>query len=116
MSDRRDDPDRPEEAAAKRSEPPTTDQLRDDIDSGRTRDKVAHPDPAAAPLGSDAEAAGAPPLPEEVAMARRHEATRGVPEQPPSSRAASQSGGYGSRIIWLVVAAVVVAIILAFIF
>jgi hypothetical protein len=39
----------------------TTDQLRDDIDRGRTGDKVAFPDPAAAPLGTDAEAAGTPP-------------------------------------------------------
>jgi hypothetical protein len=32
-------------------------QLRAAIDSGRTEDKVAVMDPAAAPLGSDAEAA-----------------------------------------------------------
>lgn len=35
-------------------------QVRDDIDAGRTRDKVDHPDPATAPLGTDAEAGGAP--------------------------------------------------------
>jgi hypothetical protein len=40
---------------------PTSDEIRGAIDSGRTRDKVAYPDPAAAPLGSDAEAAGTPP-------------------------------------------------------
>lgn len=34
-------------------------QLREDIDSGRTGDKVDFPDPAAAPLGTDAEAGGA---------------------------------------------------------
>lgn len=33
-------------------------QLKDDIDSGRTEDKVAFPDPAAAPLGTDEEAGG----------------------------------------------------------
>lgn len=33
-------------------------QLRADIDSGRTGDKVAFPDPAAAPLATDAEAGG----------------------------------------------------------
>lgn len=32
-------------------------RLRSDIDSGRTGDKVRAPDPAAAPLGTDAEAA-----------------------------------------------------------
>jgi hypothetical protein len=33
-------------------------QLRAEIDSGKTGDKVGHPDPAAAPLGTDAEAGG----------------------------------------------------------
>jgi hypothetical protein len=36
------------------------DQLRSAIDSGGTGDKVAFPDPAAAPLGTDEEAAGTP--------------------------------------------------------
>ncbi|WIY52006.1 hypothetical protein O9Z70_10995 [Devosia sp. YIM 151766] len=36
----------------------TGEQLRDDIDAGRTGDKVAFPDPAAAPLETDAEAGG----------------------------------------------------------
>lgn len=40
---------------------PTVDRLRHDIDSGRTGEKVDWPDPAAAPLGTDAEAGGAPP-------------------------------------------------------
>ena len=35
-------------------------QLRRDIDSGTTGDKVGWPDPAAAPLGTDDEAAGTP--------------------------------------------------------
>jgi hypothetical protein len=33
-------------------------QVRDRIDSGATKDKVAASDPAAAPLGTDDEAAG----------------------------------------------------------
>ena len=52
---------------------PTTAALKDDIDSGRTGDKVAGFDPAAAPLGTDAEAAGAPPTAGEVVQARRQE-------------------------------------------
>ena len=52
---------------------PTTSQLRHDIDSGRTGEKVAAPDPAAAPLGTDEEAAGTPPSGEAVATARRAE-------------------------------------------
>ena len=40
--------------------PPTADaqRLRHDIDSGRTGDKIPVEDPAAAPLGTDDEAAG----------------------------------------------------------
>ena len=40
---------------------PTTDQIKNAIDSGKTGEKVAHPDPAAAPLGTDAEASGNTP-------------------------------------------------------
>jgi hypothetical protein len=40
---------------------PTTDQIRSAIDSGATGEKVGYPDPAAAPLGTDAEAGGHPP-------------------------------------------------------
>lgn len=39
----------------------TVAQLRNQVDSGRTRDKVAAEDPAAAPLGTDDEAAGTAP-------------------------------------------------------
>jgi hypothetical protein len=35
-------------------------ELRAAIDSGQTKDKVAWPDPAAAPLGTDDEAGGTP--------------------------------------------------------
>ncbi|WP_428028996.1 hypothetical protein [Ancylobacter sp.] len=40
---------------------PETDHLRNEIDAGKTRDKVPFSDPAAAPLGTDDEAAGTPP-------------------------------------------------------
>ena len=56
---------------------PTTAQLKGDIDSGRTGDKVGVFDPALAPLGTDDEAAGAPHSREAIAMARREE--RGGP-------------------------------------
>jgi hypothetical protein len=51
----------------------TVDKLRTDIDSGRTGDKVPAVDPAAAPLGTDDEAAGFPPTAEAIALALRHE-------------------------------------------
>jgi len=61
--------------------PPATDggadRLRDSIDHGGTGDKVDYPDPAAAPLGTDAEAGGFPPAPEEVALAQRTETLQG---------------------------------------
>jgi len=53
----------------------TPSQLRADIDSGKTGDKVAWPDPAAAPLGTDEEAAGTPISSEAVATARAQERT-----------------------------------------
>lgn len=43
-----------------------TSQLRAAIDAGAAKDKVAYPDPAAAPLGTDAEAGGFPPKPSEI--------------------------------------------------
>jgi hypothetical protein len=48
-------------------------QLRGDIDSGRTGDKVAGFDPAAAPLGTDEEAGGTPTDPALVGQMRRAE-------------------------------------------
>jgi hypothetical protein len=53
--------------------PATSEQLRHDIDAGRTGDKVSAPDPAMAPLGTDDEAGGRPASPHDVALARRQE-------------------------------------------
>ena len=53
--------------------PDNTSRLRDDIDSGRTGDKVPFPDPAASPLGTDDEAAGTPPSAAAVRQAARTE-------------------------------------------
>ena len=52
---------------------PTADRLREDINRGLTGDKVPFRDPAAAPLGTDDEAAGMPPTAEEVELARATE-------------------------------------------
>lgn len=54
-------------------EAPTAEQLRHAIDGGETGDKVNAPDPAAAPLGADDEAAGYSPTLEERRMAFRQE-------------------------------------------
>lgn len=55
------------------SDRPTVAQLKADIDSGRTGDKVEGFDPGLSPLGTDDEAAGRPPEPERIALARRFE-------------------------------------------
>ena len=54
------------------------DQLKADIDSGKAGDKIAWPDPAMAPLGTDDEAAGTPPTPDQVRSASRQETGAGV--------------------------------------
>ena len=54
----------------------TVDRLRADIDSGKTGDKVAGSDPAAAPLGTDEEAAGTPIPRAAVAIAHSREVDR----------------------------------------
>ncbi len=57
---------------------PNVDQLRAAIDGGQTRDKVAFPDPAAAPLGTDEEAAGTPLPPAAVRATYERETSRRV--------------------------------------
>jgi len=59
----------------------TTEQLRIAIDRGRSGDKVDAADPAAAPLGTDDEAAGTPNTKEQVRLASLHELDR-RPSQP----------------------------------
>jgi hypothetical protein len=53
--------------------PPNAAQLRGDIDKGRTGDKSAGLDPAAAPMETDAEAGGTPPSAAEIEQARAAE-------------------------------------------
>jgi hypothetical protein len=55
---------------------PDVDQFRHAIDRGRTGDKVAYPDPAAAPLGTDDEAAGTPVTQQQVDAAWEAEGKR----------------------------------------
>ena len=69
---------------------PTSDKLRKEIDRGGTGDKVGFPDPSAAPLGTDAEAGGAPPSEEERERAWRDEKKR--PDSPKASRNRPVSG------------------------
>jgi len=54
-------------------DPKTPSRLRRDIDAGEGRDKIAYPDPAAAPLGTDDEAAGTPVSERQAQLAYRNE-------------------------------------------
>lgn len=60
----------------KKPDAPTSDAIRAAIDAGEGSDKVAFPDPAAAPLGTDDEAGGHPPTPEQRRMAAASELRR----------------------------------------
>ena len=51
----------------------TTAQLKADIDSGRTGDKVAFPDPGLSPLGTDDEAGGSSASPQLIQKVREQE-------------------------------------------
>ena len=64
---------------------PTTDQLRHEIDSGATGEKVDFPDIATVPLGTDDEAAGFTPTGQERRMAAASAPQVAVPKR--SSRA-----------------------------
>lgn len=83
-------------------------QVRDDIDAGRTRDKVDHPDPATAPLGTDAEAGGAPASMQSTRADREPQADAGRSGREESRPAARP------WLIALIVAIVVVAGLLWF--
>lgn len=91
--------------------PRNVEQLRDDIDSGRTGDKVPAADPAAAPLGADDEAAG---------TRTPAEATQRPAESPGPGpvRAHSSASGRGrtARVAILAGGGVLAAIVLAALF
>lgn len=76
---------RPQPANDIGSPEPTTARLKEDIDRGAAGAKVAAPDPAAVPLGTDEEAAGTPPSAPAVLTAHREEVGK--------APAAARSGG-----------------------
>ncbi len=96
---------------AERSKPANSDILRHDIDSGRTGAKVAFGDPAAAPLGTDEEAAGAPPSGKEIEAARQQERF----DHPSDfTRPRDRSGAViGHGVVWLLLVVLLVGGVLA---
>lgn len=88
----------------------TTDQERARIDSGQTRDKVAFPDPAAAPLGTDAEAGGAPARRGAVALNQQ------TVERPPSPEAPAERRQRGLVLAgWLALVVLVFGLVWLFV-
>ncbi|HUG60905.1 MAG TPA: hypothetical protein VMP03_03620 [Methylomirabilota bacterium] len=84
---------------------PTTDRLRHDIDHGRSGDKVAFPDPAAAPLGVDDEAGGMSPTADDVAVAHATEIRYSMEPAPSAAGEGSRSiSGEGRRPLGLGIA------------
>ena len=107
---------------------PSTDKLRHDIDSGRTGDKVPFPDPSAAPLGTDDEAAGTPPTQDAIQRARSHEVgdvagqATAVTHEAPRGYDDNRGGGEGLTVmsrgaLWLagilVMASLIAAVMVA---
>ncbi len=94
-----------------------TARLRDDIDRGGG-DKVAFSDPAAAPLGTDDEAGGNAPTPEQARRARHQETrtseTEGAKLTPGDLQAGSKKQKFGVGTIAII--AVVCVIVLLFFF
>lgn len=90
---------------------PTTAQLRQDINSGITGDKIPVFDPGASPLGTDDEAAGAPPDPETIAKARALERAHPMQHQKPPD--GPQQTGLGLKLGAIVLALVVVGVLVA---
>ncbi len=87
------------------------DQLRHAIDRGRTGSKVAASDPAAAPLGTDDEAAGTPVAAREVEAAWEAERKQDVERIDSDASRSSADGGGTSRATLLIIG--VIAIIVA---
>ena len=85
-------------------------RLRDDIDHGRTGDKVAHSDPAVAALGTDEEAAGTPLSAADAVRVRERELqlrrSLDKPPQPQSRWAVWLAAGGAAALILVAVALV----------
>ncbi|WP_422028446.1 hypothetical protein [Roseovarius sp.] len=110
-------PRRPETETADRTNgSAAVTRLRDHIDRGGAADKAAAADPAAAPLGTDAEAAGKPPTAEEVAVASSAEAGRAEPADRKRGPAELQGSRLRPRVLLALVAGAiaVIAVLIAF--
>lgn len=88
---------------------PTTQQLKSDIDTGKTGDKVVEGfDLGLSTLGTDDEASGTPNTPEQIAMARKLE-RRKAPQVPPEQSAGKPTPGMPA--VWSVVVAFILVVL-----
>ena len=106
----------PDPAADRRPPEPkrggaVADELRARIDAGQTADKVNHPDPAAVPLGTDAEAAGTPTDPAAMRRAAAQETARTplAEDRPDASRLHAETTR--NRLIALLAVVVVLVLV-----
>jgi len=91
---------RPDPAKTANPDPVERGHLRDQIDSGKFHDKVAAPDPATSPLGTDDEAAGVPT----PASAVRYEDPAKPAHAPSGSHSSSTpKGAMGPMIAGLII-------------
>lgn len=86
----------------RRAAPANPDQLRQRIDRGEGADKIDYPDPAAAPLGTDDEAAGHPVTREQLDIALQAEA-RSPGGQAPLQSGRQENAGSNTRFVLLLV-------------
>jgi hypothetical protein len=86
------------------SNEPTTAQLKADIDSGATGDKVEVFDPGLSPLGTDDEAAGTPAEPHRIRLARRME---GAKRWASNAKRAAYAHRHGDPILTAYIAGIV---------
>lgn len=89
---------------------PYAEKLRQAIDTGRTGDKICHPDPAAAPLGTDEEAAGTPLRGDMVDQALRNEIRE--PDPGPESFARDRAITVATAVVTLLLFAILVWLML----
>lgn len=84
--------------------PKTADELRADIDRGVTGDKIPGSDPAAAPLGTDAEAAGTPPTRRELDLETRSRTVLPHREARPTRHLPWMAGGCALVVLLVILA------------
>ncbi|MBF0335845.1 MAG: hypothetical protein HQL40_19755 [Alphaproteobacteria bacterium] len=87
---------------------------RKDTDRGETGDKIGHPDPAAAPLETDAEATGTPTDPQAAAesVSRQRRIARRHPQPTHFGQHIQSRGGVPAGIGWLLAMAVLAAVLI----